>query len=153
MVGDYLSISFCNGSAITVVSLATAIDPSTHYNEAQYSLTLPVGWGRPAPTASLLTAGKSATIVTGATTTLTSTLTDSSTTQGLAHAPATLTSRAGSVGTFRPVRTLTTCSGGRPTKVTPHVTTQYRWRFDGTSGHAAYTSGIQTIAVAPVARA
>lgn len=56
MLGDYLSMSYCNGSLITVMSLPTKA-PSTGpvYSESEYALTLPVGFGP--PTAVAATAG------------------------------------------------------------------------------------------------
>ncbi|WP_375503858.1 sialidase family protein [uncultured Jatrophihabitans sp.] len=51
MVGDYESVSFCNGSAITVASIATAAPtPKTTktpltYHQNEFALTLPPNWG------------------------------------------------------------------------------------------------------------
>jgi PKD repeat protein len=45
MVGDVESISFTNHSPTTVVSLATAAPSGSTFHQAEYALTLPVGWG------------------------------------------------------------------------------------------------------------
>jgi plastocyanin len=97
---------------------------------------------------SALTAPRSRTIVRGTTTRLSGTLTDTATHTRLAHRTLHLLRRAGAHGAFHEVRTVrTNAHGVARTRVGPRSTSQYKWRFAGSSGHRRVTSGIGTVSV------
>jgi plastocyanin len=97
--------------------------------------------------ASSLTAPASATIRSGATRRLTATLRDRVTGRAIGSAAVTMYARTGA-HVFAVLHHLTTSSTGSVSaNVRPHVRTQYRWRFAGSSGHETVTSAITTISI------
>jgi hypothetical protein len=152
MVGDYESISYCHGAAITVAALATAA-PDPDFHEAEWALTLPVGWGRPAAPTELIVGGKQR-IGYGAAAALAATLVSRPSGQPIAGASVTLKARRGNTGAFHTVRTLTTSGSGTVgTSVAPRHNAEYQWSFDGSAGHLATTSRVVAVLVASAVRA
>jgi plastocyanin len=97
---------------------------------------------------SALTAPRSATIVKGMTTRVRTTLTDTKTHNRIVHATVRLLARPGKQGAFHRVGTFTTNANGVvKTRIGPSRTSQYKWRFAGSSGHRAVTSGVGTVTV------
>jgi plastocyanin len=97
---------------------------------------------------SSLTAPNSATIAKGKTARVKTTLTDTKTHKWIEHATVRLLGRSGKHGGFHRVASLTTNANGvAKTRVGPSRTSQYKWRFAGSSGHRAVTSGVGTVTV------
>lgn len=150
MVGDYLSVSFCHGSAVAVVSLATAAPGAGRaYHESEWALTLPVGWGAAAKRSSSLTVGASTRIGYGHAITLRSTLTDTARHLPLVGAVVTLQERRGAAGPFHRLTAVRTDRSGHVSvRVAPHVNYGYRWTWPGGSSYAGRTTAQQVVLVA-----
>jgi hypothetical protein len=156
MVGDLSSVSFANGRAVTVVSLATAApDAGPVLHQSEWALTLPTGWG--ARHRAALSSAASRHIVYRHSTTLRSRITDAATGTGLSGVHVTLQGRRGTHGAFSTVKTVrSSTSGALSATVAPRVNYQYRWSYPGSSGyngpgHLAYSgarSHVQTVLVA-----
>jgi hypothetical protein len=103
---------------------------------------------------SALTSPATTTIKYGDSTTLSTTLTDSTTHADLANANLVLMARAAGAASFSPAGTaVTTSSGIAKATVHPNVNTHYEWSFAGTSGHSARVSPQGTVSVAQVVHA
>ena len=103
---------------------------------------------------SAMTAPATATIKYGASTSLATTLTDSTTHADLASASLVLLARAVGAPSYSQVGTAVTSSHGvAKARVHPTVNTHYKWSFAGSAGHSARVSPLGTISVAQVVHA
>jgi plastocyanin len=97
---------------------------------------------------SSITAPKATAIVKGHSVGLKATLTDTKTDTRIAHATVRLLGRVGSHGAFHRIESVSTnFNGVARTRVSPTKTTQYKWRFAGSSGHHAATSTVGKVTV------
>jgi plastocyanin len=97
---------------------------------------------------SSIAAPKSATIKNGGSAPFKATLTDTKTHMRIAHATVRLLGRVGTHGAFHRIKSVTTnFNGVARTRVAPHKTTYYKWRFAGSSGHHAATSTVGKVTV------
>lgn len=100
---------------------------------------------------SALSIGKSTTVKYGAALTISTRLTDTTTSSGLAGMTVTLWRRATTAGNWTKVTDKTTAStGSASVSVKPTGFNQYQWRFAATASHAGATSATQSVTVAQV---
>lgn len=145
MVGDYLSVSFVAGTAVSVVSLAggapTGTGTNTVYDEGEYALTVPAA---AAPGASALTHGGSKVVTSGRSTTLSSTLTSAH--HALAGQTVRLQRRAPGTRSFTTVAKATTSGRGvASVKLKIRSSYGYRWIWSGSRSYTGSTSGVQAV--------
>jgi 5-hydroxyisourate hydrolase-like protein (transthyretin family) len=126
-----------------------AADIQVDTNTGAWTLVYPL----PADNTSL-TIGSSTTINYGASTTVSTTLTDAVTHAALAGKTVKLYRKAPSASTWTFVANATTNSSGKASSAQkPTAKTQYRWQYAGDASHNASTSGTETVSVRQVVKA
>lgn len=142
-----------NGTAYIFEVRANNGTASGPYSDATDPVT-PHGGGGSKDAVSIA-APKSAAVDFGKSATLSTTLTDTTTSAPVASATVTLLAKAAGAATFVEVGTdqTTDSQGTAQVTVKPKVTTDYRWSYDGDGKHNAATSSVGTIEVDQVINA
>lgn len=138
-----------NGTAYVFEIRANNGTASGPYSDATNPVT-PHGSGGGGSTDTVsIAAPKSATVRFGKSATLSTTLTDTTTSSPVSSASVTLLAKAANAASFVQVGTdqTTDSQGTAHLTVTPKISTDYRWSYNGDSKHTAATSSVGTVEV------